>query len=234
MSNASTGQDGDVTTALRFPIHPGQSDTLVHFTGRARPSASRDVAHLTPEARLDAILRTGALRAFGTYQSAWPVVCFSESDSGGVEALLRHGQFQPWGVVVRRDWVWRRGGGPVWYARDDVVGAASELDERTRSWIVPTTPQHNDWLHEREWRLPMRDAAITDVGLSDGVVAILVADPMWKPGPVAAIDINPATGALAIAEQTPPLAVVPRWYWNGVAIEVLAPVQIGVHGYHDL
>lgn len=100
-----------------------------------------DVASLTASQRLDSILRTGVLRAFPPYGRSWPVVCFSESDSGGGEALLRYSDFQPWGVVVRRDWVWANGGGPVWYVRDDVTPATVGLDERTRSWLVPTTPQ---------------------------------------------------------------------------------------------
>ena len=34
------------------------------------------------------ILREGRLRAYPPYGSTWPVVSFSESDTGGVEAML--------------------------------------------------------------------------------------------------------------------------------------------------
>lgn len=117
--------------SFRVPRHHGQSDTLIHFCGRARPSAAADVASLTASQRLDTILRTGVLRAFPPYGGSWPVICFSESDSSGVEALLRYGDFQPWGLIVQRDWVWRQGGGPVWYVREDMTVATSSLDERT-------------------------------------------------------------------------------------------------------
>ena len=219
---------------LRVPRHPGQSDTLVHFCGRARPSTSPDVANLTAPQRLDSILRTGVLRAFPPYGRPWPVVCFSESDSGGVEALLRYSDFQPWGVVVRRDWVWANGGGPVWYVRDDVTPATVGLDERALSWLVPTTPQHNDWLHEREWRLPMTHGNTPGIGLGDGVIAILVGDRRWEPGPVAELEVDPTTGHPAIAEMTPRQAVVPRWYWDGTRIHLLQPVPIRIAGYHPL
>jgi hypothetical protein len=220
---------------FRFPVHPGQSDTLVHFCGRGRPSASPAVEHLNPKDRLDSILRTGALWPFPPYGSNWPVVCFSESDSGGVEALLRFAAWEPWGIVVRRDWVWRGGGGPVWYIRDDLGQATAGLDERTRSWLVKTSPQDNDWLHEREWRLPVdaRDRAAVDLE-PDAVVAILVGDAAWEPGPASELDLDPVTGDLAIAEQTPRLANVPRWYWDGEKVRELPPVPVRVAGYHAL
>lgn len=135
---------------------------------------------------------------------------------------------------MRRDWVWANGGGPVWYVRDDVAPATGGLDERTRSWLVPTAPQHNDWLHEREWRLPMAVGNTPGIELGEGVVAILVGDPRWEPGPIAELQLDPTTGNPVIAEMTPRQAVVPRWFWDGTRIHFLEPVPVRISGYHQL
>jgi hypothetical protein len=214
---------------FRPAVHPGQADTLVHFCGRGRPTVAEDVASLEPSERLDSILWEGRIRAFRPYGGTRPVVCFSESDRGGVEALLEVAGWQPWGLVVRRDWAWSLGGGPVWYVRDDLRSqAASSLGGELDSWLVRTDPSSSDWLHEREWRI-LRDAASSSAAVSLGIgdlVAIIVGDKSWEPSLVPTMDINPSTGTLGCVDQTPPLAVVPRWYWNGRRLEALDPVGV--------
>ena len=228
--------ENEAVTPLPFrpPVHPGQSDTLVHFCGRGRRSASIDVAHLSAPERLDSILRDGALRASATFGwSTWPVACFSESDSGGVEAMLSIAGWEPWGLVVRRDWAWAQGGGPVWYVREDMMAAVADaLDDRTRSWLVRTDPGQADWLHEREWRVPCADPGRPFVDLADAVVAILVGNPEWEPGLIHGIDMSPLDGDLVHVEQTPRLGLVPRWWWDGTRIRVLAPIEMRAE-YHE-
>ncbi len=229
--------DGSVSTPpLRRPLHPGQADTLVHFCGRGRYTTAADVADLTADGRLDSILREGALRAYPPYGSSSPVVCFSESDTGGVEAMLSVAGWEPWGVIVSRDWVWRQGGGPVWYVRDEVRALLEpRLDERLRSWLVRTEPQSSDWLHEREWRVPCTDPSRMSLPLAGGaLVAILVGDGEWEPSPIDDIDMNPMTGRLTYTQRTPGIALVPRWLWNGQRIEQLSPVPARVECYFDI
>jgi hypothetical protein len=72
------------------------------------------------------------------------------------------------------------------------------------------------------------------IELGDGVVAILVGDPHWEPGPTAELQLDPTTGNSAIAEMTPRQAVVPRWYWDGTRIHFLDPVPVRISGYHQL
>lgn len=208
---------------LRPISHPGQSETLVHFTGRARKQYAPEVYFLTPTGILDLILTEERLLAKPPFGTDRRTVCLSESDASGVEALLSIGQFEGWGVVLRRNWVWQMGGGPIWYARDDVWQTVREReDQDLLQWMVRTSPQAADWLHEREWRIPA-SAEYLELTL-EGVAALLVSDPEWQP-------FRPAVtgqwgdGRLAAIEVTNHIAChVPRWYWDGRRIEVLPPV----------
>ena len=83
---ATTVRQGERVQQLRPIVHPGQADTLVHFCGRARPTNAPEVAFLSPEERLSNIVAEEVLRAHPTYGNPNSVVCFSESDHGGVEA----------------------------------------------------------------------------------------------------------------------------------------------------
>jgi hypothetical protein len=212
-----------VSDRLRPIAHPGQSETLVHFTGRARKEYAPEVYFLTPTGILDLIVSEERLLAKSPFGSTRRTVSLSESDVNGVEALLSMGQFAGWGVVLRRDWAWTMGGGPIWYSRDDVwrtVNARNDQD--LLQWMVRTSPQDADWLHEREWRIPSSTDYIDLTG--DAVAALLVSDRDWEPYRPAATVPYP-DGHLALVEITNPVASeVPRWYWNGKRIEVLPPV----------
>ena len=182
-----------------------------------------EVYFLTPTGILDLIVSEERLLAKSPFGSTRRTVCLSESDVEGVEALLSMGQFAGWGVVLRRDWVWEMGGGPIWYSRDDIwrtVNARNDQD--LLQWMVRTSPQGADWLHEREWRIP----SSTDyVDLTvDAVAALLVSDRDWEPRRPSTTVPYP-DGQLALVEITNHLASeVPRWYWDGKRIEVLPPV----------
>jgi hypothetical protein len=215
-----------VSEPLRPISHPGQSETLVHFCGRARPSFAPEVVFLSPADRLSNIVAEGVLRAHRAPGSSAPVVCLSESDPDGVAAMLERSGFAGWGVVFRRQWVWDEGGGPVWYARSDAwPRIASTLDPDLMAWVVRTVPGEADWLHEREWRVsPSGGELVLD---REGVVAFLVSDPEWEPRLVPGHTFNPETGGIGVAEVTPDLATeVPRWYWDGSRVWELPPVPL--------
>jgi hypothetical protein len=84
--------------------------------------------------------------------------------------------------VVSRDWVWAHGGGPVWYARDDLdPSPIDQLDGRSLAWHLMTIPHSNDWLHEREWRVPCsQESPFLPIDYSD-VDFVLVSDRTWAP-----------------------------------------------------
>jgi len=68
----------------------------------------------------------------------------------------------------------------------------------------------------------------------DSLVAILVGDPEWEPSLVDDREVNPYTGNVAAVQQTPALAMVPRWLWDGERIEELSPVPARIDYYFDL
>lgn len=208
---------------LRAISHPGQSDTLVHFTGRARKEYAPEVYFQTPAGILDLICSEVRLLAKPPFGSTSPTVCLSESDIGGVTALLSMGHFEGWGIALSRDWVWDQGGGPVWYTRDDVWRAVNQRGEQDLlRWMVRTSPRDADWLHEREWRIP---SSSDYIDLSDeGVVALIVSDPDWEPYRPTVTGPHP-TGGYEIVEITNHLASsVPRWFWDGREVTELPPM----------
>lgn len=200
-----------MTVGLRPVLHPGQAETLVHFCGRPRQPASLG----SPRDRLENILFEGRIAGTVPFGSPLPAVCFSESDRNGIQALIECAGFEPWGVVVSRSWVWEQGGGPVWYVRDDLWDATSSLSPDLRRWLVRTRPSDSDWLHEREWRVPV-DPGAAHLRLPDsGPLAIIVGDENWEPQPVHTYDLDAATGSLGQVLMTPVHAQVERWLWAG-------------------
>lgn len=221
---------------FRPPVHPGQSEYLIHFCGSGSNAVDPDISAMSAPDRLNAILTTGQLRAFGTYGSDWPSVSLTESDAEAAASLILQSNFEPWGVVVRREWVWTRGGGPVWYVRNDQYHDAKRaLGPLMASFLVNTDPGRADWLHQREWRIPAPVGSDPYFNFNSAdLVAIVVGDPAWIPGPVGDMTLNPMTGQMAVAEMCPGTGEVERLYWNGTDFETLPPVPRIVYGYHDL
>jgi len=183
-----------------------QSDLLIHFCGRGgsarqTPHVTPDILGLSPSERLDHILQEEQFRAFPPFGAPRrnPMVCFSESPLPHLIHLIRDRGWQPWGVVVRREWVYSLGGGPVWYARQEQF---KQLTDTQKAWAVRfevSAETRSDWTHEREWRVPVDpDYPFLDFSPSD-IVAILIGDPSWEPTKVTNIyktghPINAITG----------------------------------------
>jgi hypothetical protein len=66
------------------------------------------------------------------------------------------------------------------------------------------------------------------------LVAILVGSADWQPSLTDDIDLNPLTGGLAYTQQTPKIALVPRWFWTGQRIKQLSPIPARVEYYFDM
>jgi hypothetical protein len=219
--------------SLRPVTHPGQSDTLVHFCGRARQDVPTEIARQSASERLGNILASETLKAFPPYGAKLPATCFSESTPAGVESLLRIQGFEGWGLVVSRDHVWRAGGGPVWYTRSDIwYRAKPQLDDDLHIWMVQIDPGRADWLHKREWRVP---APLGHLKVQvSSVVAVIVSDLDWRPPMVSALELNP-NGHLAHVERTPAIAATaPRWFWNGTSIEQVAAIPLEANFFDEV
>ncbi|MGW4735146.1 hypothetical protein ACWEQC_39390 [Streptomyces shenzhenensis] len=172
-------------------LRPAQSDDLFHFTGRNgnRPDyVPEKIRNMSPQERLDAILGTQRLRGFRPFGTTQACICFSESPPDHLAHLIITRGFSPWGVVVDRVAVLEMGGGSVAYVPDAVYTyfRAGGLEH----WAVRTGTD-SVWLHEREWRLPIRGEGVNLVS----VRAILIGDPEWRPSPVETGDwLNGETG----------------------------------------
>jgi hypothetical protein len=170
---------------------------------------------LTAAQRLDYIIWEQRIRGFPPFGPEGvpipPMVCFSESPADHLDWLLRK-NWPQWGVFVRREWVYAQGGGPVWYARPDQY---NKFTPEQFAWAVrfEDAPRRSDWVHEREWRIPVPPADPEPaLHLAPGdVVAVLVGDPMWQPS----TRWWPQPAGMPPVPAAPPLwGSFRRWFWD--------------------
>lgn len=105
---------------LRRVEHPDLSPVLFHFCARGQKPNDyipEEIWRMSAPERLASILWEGRPRAFVTFSQGDPAVCFTEATRPGFEFLVTQLAYQPWGLIVDRDSVYRAGGGPIWYAR---------------------------------------------------------------------------------------------------------------------
>ena len=152
---------------------PDYSPLLVHFTrdgNQRRMVRENDIPtdHPLHEhkqkssiERLTSILTTRTI-----YASPMPLVgdasavCFTECVW---DALVAHGsRYGSYGVVFSKETIFQAGGGPALYVRGDILqGEMDTLPLALKPLVVPFDPDGlvqpgviQDWIHEREWRLP--------------------------------------------------------------------------------
>ncbi|MFD3908957.1 hypothetical protein ACFXOL_14790 [Streptomyces californicus] len=135
---------------------------------------------MSPEQRLDSILHERTFRPAvpfgGDKELGTACLCLSECPPAHVAHLVNERGFQPWGLVVSREWAHSWGGGAVAYVPTSVHAAFK--DAGLGHWAV-RTDEGSTWMHEREWRVPVRKGGW--LGRITQVTAILVADVSWRP-----------------------------------------------------
>ena len=146
------------------------SPLLVHFTASRRMvrEASIQPEHpLYPHRQNKAIDRLINILVTKTiYASPMPfvedfsAVCFTECVW---DSLMTHAdRYSSYGVVFSKRTVFQAGGGPALYVRGDILQSQlSVLPDALKAFVVPFDPSAvlqphvpQDWIHEREWRLP--------------------------------------------------------------------------------
>lgn len=156
---------------LRPFNRPDLGNHVIHFTGRTRgptPGCPQHIVDMQPEQRLAMILVSGVIHAFTPYGGSEPVVCLTESTSGGVSTVVADRDYMSCGIAFTKDRLFAAGGGPALYVRGDEWDEVNQMGRRTRAratrmWpgavleekdpIAYEVTSRSEWLHEREWRV---------------------------------------------------------------------------------
>ena len=84
--------------------------------------------------------------------------CFSETVWGSIRNLT--GNFSSYGIGFNKKVIFEKGGGPVLYARGDIIQALSpSIPPKLEPFVKPFDPlgewlEESNFLYEREWRVP--------------------------------------------------------------------------------
>lgn len=123
------------------------------------------------------------IRARTVYASPVPhlpnspkAVCFTECIWGGLVQMAE--QYSQYGFVVSKRTVFEKGGGPALYVRGDTLKSIWDaVPCDLEPFIQPFDPHGAlrsgiilDWVHEREWRLPI------DFEFDDGDIEYMIVD----------------------------------------------------------
>lgn len=131
-------------------IRPDIADRLVHFTGGGTPDeAFGRLCSIISERRL---VGTGEM-----IRGSYRCVCFTEAPLPSLQHGLvnpsAYSRYQPFGIVVDKSWLFRKGGRPVIYqSNSEYELLPSELKWRHVRY-EPDGDPIIDFSWEREWRI---------------------------------------------------------------------------------
>jgi hypothetical protein len=214
-------------------VGPAQSEHLYHFTsrnGRSPHWVPPEIREMDGPDRLNYVLRGALVRTFppfGVGETGMPCLCLSESTPEHLAHLLAIGRFGPWAIVTNRTAVHSAGGGTVAYVPTEVFDTFKARN--LGHWAV-RTDEGSTWMHEREWRIPVRHGWV-DLDVLD---AILVGDADWRPSKMVTEWMDIDTGlpvemgppmiphAVAVREEYPRLwRETPVWVWDQASQQVV-------------
>ena len=158
---------------------PDIADYLIHFTkGESTEDAFQTLGKIVGERRL---IGSGRI-----IKGHFPCVCFSEAPLGALAGGLHnpnyYSQYSPFGIMVRKQWLFEQGGRPVIYETDlEYEG----LVESHRWRHMRYEPPEIDFSWEREWRIRCESLAFAPT-----VASIVVADAIWAQRLVNAHDLE--------------------------------------------
>lgn len=201
---------------LRRSTHPDFSDHLVHFTDRVNGHSflPTDIYAMSASQRLESILQQQKIRSSRPFNTAAPVVCFSEATSAGLDHLIGTVGYRPWGIVFDRQLIYDRGGGPVLHLRSEHWGEIASLPAPTRARFVRFAAGESDWLWEREWRVVYEDDHGFEFDIKD-VQALIVGDRSWPPDEVDPMYELLGNDIAQMAAGPPPwLPDCEVWWWS--------------------
>jgi hypothetical protein len=190
---------------------PDLWNNVVHITGRERTDRrlAAAIRALSPEKRLEGILREGMIRARRVYGTPLPVACFTETTPSGLERLFNEQRFEPWGIVFSKEFVYDQGGAPVHYVRSDEWNYYRKLPASLRARAVEIRRGQSEWLWEREWRALGTGSPAAFRFRPRDIHAVIVAGFSWPQGPL-------VPGPDGVEEALPDWMPNTRiWHWSG-------------------
>ena len=133
------------------------------ITGESLMSPSHELFAFRQSTAIDkllSILDTRSIRAapLPDLPNNPEAACFSETVWGSIRTLT--GNFSSYGIGFNKKVIFERGGGPVLYARGDIIQAlSSSIPEKLEPFVKPFDPlgewlEESNFLYEREWRVP--------------------------------------------------------------------------------
>jgi hypothetical protein len=194
-----------------YKSHPEMATYLVHLTGRTGTPNSRvprDIRRLAASARLEAILNQRSINGFECFGSGLPVVCMCEGSIETLNWLVAERKYEPWGLGLKKEYVYGQGGGPAYYVRSEELPA---LTGPAHARAVRFEPHECDWTHEREWRVPTEALKFTMRDLE----GIYVGDAGWQPSSQRTRSSTRPQGLTRELQVPDWWRRIPRFVWNG-------------------
>ena len=148
---------------IKISYRDDVSDKLVHLTkgANADKTKHREEALTT----LVKILSDKELKGgVGFIKDAIPCVCFSEAPIGNLAKVIAFTgeqgiRYQPYGIIVDKYWLYKKGGMPVIYTGESDYNS---LPESMKYRYVKFEPDKDiDHTQEREWRVKTTGLKIT-------------------------------------------------------------------------
>src|SRR4051812_10216292 len=100
--------------------HPDFNGIVVHFTGRQGLSLrTSEIDKLDDWSRLQRILTGRSLMGFEMFGVRARAACFTEATAEGCVWLVSSGRYSSCGIAFTKQFLFERGGGPVFQVRGD-------------------------------------------------------------------------------------------------------------------
>ena len=144
--------EGELASRIRL-VRRDMSSLLFHFT---RSSGGESALSI-----LRRILQDGRLLGNGKWTDGLDCVCFTEAPIPEFAAIFslveiaasaeQRPRYEPYGIAVTKEWLFRQGGRPVIYEHASAFGTYATAQHYR---LVPFDPQAGiDFTWEREWRI---------------------------------------------------------------------------------
>ena len=136
--------DAEFNRAIRSDI----GDVLVNWTRKYDKKPAFEI--------LIEILKSGSLSGSGGFiKGGYKCVCFTETPLAELVKVFSvsksiNDRYEPYGIGVRKQWLFEKGGRPVIYSPEDEY---RHLDDKIKWRYVKYSPPQIDFSWEREWRI---------------------------------------------------------------------------------